>query len=145
MLEQRETHQPWQGHASDGANQLHCLAIVDVTVPHSELLTLRLLVIHCTNKQRKAHMMRRGSTDVPKPAYIRTLEQRAGIRVCGLSFFNLKKFKFHDISVTLNKLSMTFHSLKVNKTVYFPPQVGTIYSLGTRPTLIKTKGGSGNK
>lgn len=39
-------YQSGQRHAGDRADQLDSLAVVDVTVPHSELLSLRLLVVH---------------------------------------------------------------------------------------------------
>ena len=38
-------NEPWQGHSSNGANQLHGGAIVDVAVFDSELLRLRLVVV----------------------------------------------------------------------------------------------------
>lgn len=35
----RCVYQSWQSHPRHGANQLHCLAVVDVTVSHSELFS----------------------------------------------------------------------------------------------------------
>ena len=35
-----------QGHARDAADQLHAAPVVDVPVPHRELLTLRLIVVN---------------------------------------------------------------------------------------------------
>lgn len=39
-------YQSGQGHSCDRADQFDCLAIVDVAISHSELLSFRLLVIH---------------------------------------------------------------------------------------------------
>ena len=38
--------EPRQGHPSDGADQLHGGAVVDVSIPHCELLGLVLVVVH---------------------------------------------------------------------------------------------------
>jgi len=41
-------YQSGQGHSGDGADELHGGAVVDVAVFHRKLLTLTLIVIHCT-------------------------------------------------------------------------------------------------
>ena len=40
------THQSWQCHASDGADQFDCGPVVDVTVTHCELFRFSLVVVH---------------------------------------------------------------------------------------------------
>lgn len=45
------SYQSGQGHAGDGADQFDRLAVVDVTVSHSELFSFRLLVIHWKHRR----------------------------------------------------------------------------------------------
>ena len=48
--------QPGQSHASDGADQLDCGPVVDVSILDCELLRLRLIIVNCKIGKSKLEM-----------------------------------------------------------------------------------------
>lgn len=45
-MRQMHAYQSGQGHASNRTDQFNCLAVVNIAVSHSKLLSFRLFIIH---------------------------------------------------------------------------------------------------